>query len=261
VILYRVPQLTIVYPAAAGEEGETNRYSAERRAATLRGLSGAKVEVVADNALTAAQRKGHLLLLGWGNRVLSADKLERPFRHGRDAGTRFAGIVEPDADIDLLFLVRSPWNSESWLFFWSRIDPEMELFQSLPRWARTGRWWTASVSCGRACSSPGTPGRRCGTRRPRRSTRTDILEVEKNWVQLKTERYTISYDPATTPKRTCARSPPPARRRCPRPSLPSGIPDPTSTWTCSSTRTTRPSWPPPASGAPPTQSPGAASCT
>lgn len=200
VVLYRVPQLTIVYPAAPGEEGETNRYSAERRAATLRGLSGAKVEVVADNALTAAQRKGHLLLLGWGNRVLSADKLERPFRHGRDAGTRFAGIVEPDADIDLLFLVRSPWNNESWLFFWSRIDPEMELFQSLPT---VGSDW-AMVDGFRVVRQgmfqPGDAWPPVRDEEAEAEHTDDILEVEKNWVQLKTERYTISYDPATTPE-------------------------------------------------------------
>ncbi|HET9298359.1 MAG TPA: tetratricopeptide repeat protein [Candidatus Polarisedimenticolaceae bacterium] len=194
-VLYRVPQLTIVYPSAEKAEGETNRYSAERRAATLRGLTGAKVEVVADSALTEAQRQGHVLLLGWGNRVLGTKGLEKPFRHGRDAGTRFAGLTEPDPDIDLLFMVRSPWGQEKWLFFWSRIDPEMELFQSLPT---VGSDW-AMVDGFRVVRQ----GMFEGTTWPpvrdedAEADHSDaVFEVEKNWVQLKTERYTISYDPA-----------------------------------------------------------------
>ncbi|HEX5044489.1 MAG TPA: tetratricopeptide repeat protein [Candidatus Polarisedimenticolaceae bacterium] len=196
-ILYRVPELTIVYPAAPGTEGETNRSSAERRASTLRTLNKAKVEVVADTALTEAQRQGHLLLLGWGNKVFGTEGLERPFRHGRDAGTRFAGLTEPDPDIDLLFLVRSPWNQERWIFFWSRIDPEMELFQSLPT---VGSDWAMVDGFRVVRQGMFEPG----TWPPVRDEDAEadhteaVFEVEKNWVQLKTERYTISYDPAIT---------------------------------------------------------------
>ncbi len=192
-VLYRVPQLTIVYPSAQGAEGETNRYSAERRAATLRALTGAKVEIVADTALTEAQRRGNLLLLGWQNRVFGAKGLEKPFRHGRDAGTRFAGLTEPDPDIDLLFLVR---DKERWIFFWSRIDPEMELFQSLPTvgsdWAMVDGFRV--VRQGMFQAETGWPPVRD---EDAEADHTDaVFEVEKNWVQLKTERYTISYDPA-----------------------------------------------------------------
>jgi hypothetical protein len=199
-VLYRVPELTIAYPSAAGDEGETNRLSAERRARTLRSLTGVRVEVVADTAVTDAQRDGHLLLLGWNNRLLSADGRERPFRHGRDAGTRFAGVVEPDAAIDLLFMTRSPWNAERWLFFWSRIDPEMEMFQSLPA---VGSDWAMVDGFKIVRQGMFKPG---STWPPVRDEEAEaehfdaIFEIEKGWVQLKTERYTVSYDPAKTPE-------------------------------------------------------------
>ena len=200
VLLYRVPDLTIVYPAASGEEADTNRLSAERRAATLRALTKAKVEVVTDAALTETQRQGHLLLLGWNNRILTADGRERPFRHGRDAGTRFAGLVEPDASVDLLFLTRSPWNAERWMFFWSRIDPELEMFQSLPA---VGSDWAMVDGFRIVRQGMFKPD---GAWPPVRDEDAEadhaeaIFEVDKGFVQLRSERYTINYDPAKTPE-------------------------------------------------------------
>lgn len=127
-----VGTLTVVYPAGPGEPVEFNRRSAEARARWLAGVHKNKVEVVADGQLTAEQRKGNLLLLGWNNRVLGPGGIARPFTHD-NAGTEVLGIRETDPNVDLLIYHRNPVDWSSYILFWSRIDPERDRFQVLPR--------------------------------------------------------------------------------------------------------------------------------
>ena len=88
--------------------------------------------VAADDQLTEEQRSGNLLLLGWNNRAFDPPGPARPFKHDRD-GTKFLGIDEKDTRVDLLFYHRNPLNWSSYILFWSRIDPERDRFQVLPR--------------------------------------------------------------------------------------------------------------------------------
>lgn len=127
-----VPSLTVVYPAGPGEPIDANRRSAESRARWLASVFKSRVAVAADDQLTEEQKKGHLLLLGWNNRMLGTKELARPFTHD-DKGTAFLGIREADPEVDLLVFHRNPLNWSSLLLFWSRIDPERDRFQVLPR--------------------------------------------------------------------------------------------------------------------------------
>lgn len=124
--------MTVVYPAAAGETVELNRRSAEARARWLAAVYKNKVEVVADDQLTEEQRKGNLLLLGWNNRFFGPPGPARPYTHGTE-GTEFLGLREVDKSMDLLLFHRNPLNWSSYILFWSRIDPERDRFQVLPR--------------------------------------------------------------------------------------------------------------------------------
>jgi tetratricopeptide (TPR) repeat protein len=124
--------MTVVYPAGPGEPVELNRRSAEARARFLAAVHKNKVTVAADDQLTEAQRKGNLLLLGWNNRVFGSAAPARPFTHGPQ-GTRFLAIVEPDPGVDLLVFHRNPLNWSSYVLFWTRIDPERDRFQVIPR--------------------------------------------------------------------------------------------------------------------------------
>lgn len=129
---FKLPTMTVAYPAGEGDNVELNRRSAESRARWLASVYKCKVTVAADGQLTAEQKKGNLLLLGWNNRVFAPTGLTRPFSHSAQ-GTRFLGIVEPDAKADLLFFHRNPLNWSSYVLFWSRIDPERDRFQVIPR--------------------------------------------------------------------------------------------------------------------------------
>ena len=131
-VFVELGSMTVVYPAGPGEPVERNRRSAESRARWLAGTHKNTVSVVADDQLTDEQKKGNLLLLGWNNRVLGGSGLARPFKHDKD-GTTFMGLKERDPSVDLLFFHRNPYNWESFLLFWSRIDPERDRFQFVPR--------------------------------------------------------------------------------------------------------------------------------
>jgi len=124
--------MTVVYPAGPGEPVGLNRRSAEARARWLAAVNKNQVEVAADTQLTEEQKKGNLLLLGWTNRFFGAPGPARPFTHGAD-GTTFLGIRENDPNIDLLVFHRNPLNWSSFILFWSRMDPERDRFQVLPR--------------------------------------------------------------------------------------------------------------------------------
>ena len=125
-------QITVVYPAGKGEPVERNRRSAEARARWLTGTYKAQVEVVADGQMTEAQRKGNVLILGWSNRAWEALGIDRPFRHGPE-GLSMLGISEASPDVDLLLFHRNPVQWDSFLLFWSRIDPGRDRYQVLPR--------------------------------------------------------------------------------------------------------------------------------
>ena len=124
--------MTIVYPAKKGEPVERNRRSAEACGRWLAAAYKARVEVVADDQLTAAQKEGNLLVLGWANRTWDALGIPAPFR--RDAeGLSFLGFRERDPRVDLLLFHENPAKWDSYLLFWSRIDPGRDRFQVLPR--------------------------------------------------------------------------------------------------------------------------------
>ena len=127
-----VGTLTVVYPVGPGEPADDNRRSAIARARWLTSVHKNKVEVAADDQLTEEQKKGNLLILGWSNRLLGSPGLPRPFTHDQ-SGTRFVGVIEPNPGIDLLFFNRNPLNWSSFIVFWSRIDPERDRSQPVPR--------------------------------------------------------------------------------------------------------------------------------
>ncbi len=124
--------MTVVYPAGPGEPVDINRRSAEARARWLAGVHKNKVEVAADDQLTEEQKTGNLLLLGWNNRFFAPPGPARPYTHNED-GTSFLGIRENDKSVDLLVFHRNPLNWSAYILFWSRIDPERDRFQVLPR--------------------------------------------------------------------------------------------------------------------------------
>jgi len=127
-----LPNITVVYPAGPGEPVEFNRRSAEARARWLTGAHKSKIAVAADDQLTEEQRTGNLLLLGWNNRFFDPPGPVRPFKHDQD-GTSFLGHREKDKSVDLLIYHRNPLNWSSYIVFWSRMDPERDRFQVLPR--------------------------------------------------------------------------------------------------------------------------------
>jgi len=129
--LYDLDALTVVYPAGPGEDVERNRLSAELRAGYLRAVHGVRAEIRPDDGVSEDDLTGNLLLLGWDNRLLGTERAPRPFNHD-DGGLSFLGLVEPDPNVDLLLYAPSPYNPESFIVFWSRIDPERDRLQTLP---------------------------------------------------------------------------------------------------------------------------------
>jgi tetratricopeptide (TPR) repeat protein len=128
----KLAEITVVYPAGPGEPVDLNRRSAEARGRWLAATHRSKVSVVADDQLSEEQKRGNLLILGWGNRIFGAPGPMRPFKHDKD-GTTFMGLKERDPNVDLLIYHRNPLNWESFILFWSRIDPERDRFQFVPR--------------------------------------------------------------------------------------------------------------------------------
>ena len=127
-----LPDITVVYPAGPGEPVDANRRSATWRARWLTANFKNKVQVVGDDQVTEEQRQGNLLVLGWRNRLMRAAGLAPVFTHDA-TGTDFLGIKTDDPELDLLVFHRSPFNWESFMVFWSSIDPERDRFQPLPR--------------------------------------------------------------------------------------------------------------------------------
>ena len=92
-----------------------------------------KVSVAADDQLTEEQKKGNLLLLGWSNRVFGAPgsgaavqaRQERHHVHGAERAATPTSICS--------CFTATRYNWESFLLFWSRIDPERDRFQVVPR--------------------------------------------------------------------------------------------------------------------------------
>lgn len=126
-LLYTVPELTLVYPAGPDEDRERNRISTERRAAYLTGRHHTVTRVVADIDITDEDRKAHLLVLGWNNRLIRETGLIVMTENGWE----FQGI-ERGLGHDLLFSWVSPFEKKREFFFWSRIDPELDRYLVLP---------------------------------------------------------------------------------------------------------------------------------
>jgi tetratricopeptide (TPR) repeat protein len=132
-ILFKSDAVTVVYPAGPGEDVAVNRRSAEGRAAFLQEYHGVRTEVAADDDVSDEQLAGHLLLLGWGNRLLAAPSHPAPLETVEN-GTRVLGIFDVPNGQDLFFIAASPYASDESvaLAFWSRIDPERDRFSVLP---------------------------------------------------------------------------------------------------------------------------------
>jgi hypothetical protein len=129
--LLRFESVTVVYPAGPGEDVETNRISAQRRARFLIESREIAAEAVADNAATTEQLAGNLLLLGWGNRLLNAPDSPAPIVR-KPNGWTFLDEIEFRSDEDLLFSARSPHSPDGYVVFWSRIDLEIDRLRVLP---------------------------------------------------------------------------------------------------------------------------------
>ena len=126
-LMYTVPELTLVYPAGPGEDRKRNRISAERRAAYLTGRHHTVTRVVADIDINDKDRKDHLLILVWNNRLIRETGLVAMTQDG----WRFQGI-ERGFSHDLLFSWISPFAEQREFIFWSRIDPELDRYLVLP---------------------------------------------------------------------------------------------------------------------------------
>jgi len=126
-----IDSVVVVYPSGPGEDVEINHLSGLRRAGFLKNLLGVDAEYAADGELTEAQRSKHLLLLGWNNRLLGTEQAPSLFEYSDEGGT-FLDSVSIGPGEDLMFSTASPYNSERRLFFWSRIDLELDKFSVLP---------------------------------------------------------------------------------------------------------------------------------
>jgi hypothetical protein len=132
--LFELDELTLIYPASPMREAVESRLSAERKAEFLTRFKGVPTTVLSDAEVKRSDLGGNLFLLGWDNQVLNRFHLETPF--GRSSvSVRFLDYVDERADLDLAFLVDSPFagpEADSKLFFWSRIDREQDRFMILP---------------------------------------------------------------------------------------------------------------------------------
>jgi tetratricopeptide (TPR) repeat protein len=126
-----IDSVVVVYPSGPGEDVEINRLSGQRRAGFLKNLLGVDAEYAADDEVTETQRSKHLLLLGWNNRLLGTEQAPSLFERSDEGGT-FLGSVSIGPGEDLMLSTASPYNDERRLFFWSRIDLELDKFSVLP---------------------------------------------------------------------------------------------------------------------------------
>ncbi len=128
--LFRLDRVTVVYPAGSGDVA-INRRSAEHRATWLARRYGIDTTVIADDQATPADLGTDLLLLGWDNALLGTERAPRPFERGEES-LEFLGTEIAGTDLDLLMFAPSPYDPGRHLFFWSRIDPELDRFLVLP---------------------------------------------------------------------------------------------------------------------------------
>lgn len=129
--IYELESMTVVYPSLPEKERSRNRSSAMRRADLLEANYGIAVSVVSDDDIGAEELAGHLLVLGWNNRVVVSNGHPWPVKT-LENGFDFLGITASEEEADLAFYHTSPWNSEKKLAFWSRIDPEADRARILP---------------------------------------------------------------------------------------------------------------------------------
>ena len=196
IFLYRMAEVTVVYPAGSGEPVEVNRRSAVDRAAFLEGAHGVRTQVRADDEVSDEEKKGNLLLLGWNNRLLGTDVAPAPFRRTTE-GLDFLGVIHREPVADLIFFARSPYDAESFVFFWSRIDPELDRLMVLPwvgsDWAIFQDFFVVRQGMFR----PGTAWP------PRRDANAEgdhggeLSRLESQWSTRRTDHYLIRYDPET----------------------------------------------------------------
>ena len=129
--LYEHERMTIVYPSQPAARAETARRSAEQRASYLRAAHGMQVNVVADDEIGGPNLTGDLLVLGWTNGLIGTERAPNPFARTADALV-LGETLRFDPGVDLAFTHASPFNPERQLYFWSRIDPELDRFRLLP---------------------------------------------------------------------------------------------------------------------------------
>lgn len=130
--VFFLDEITVVYPSADAPQVESrNRASAELRAGFLRHRHGISTRVVADKAVRPDDVDGHLLVLGWENRLFDREPASRPFRRS-ETSLAWGGALYRRGGLDLAFMANSPFAANKRMAFWSRIDPEFDRFQPLP---------------------------------------------------------------------------------------------------------------------------------
>lgn len=196
IFLYRMTEVTVVYPAGPGEALEVNRRSAEDRAAYLQGAHGVRTRVRADDQISDDEKKGNLLLLGWNNRLLGTDGVPSPFRR-TTSGLDFLGVLHSEPVADLMFFARSPYSAESFVFFWSRIDPELDRLMVLPFVGSDWAIFQDFLVVRQGMFRPGT------TWPPKRDANAEgdhgmsLSRLESQWSTRRTDHFVIRYDPET----------------------------------------------------------------
>jgi hypothetical protein len=194
IFLYRMAEVTVVYPAGPGEPVEVNRRSAVDRAAFLTGAHGVRTRVRADDEVSDEEKKGNLLLLGWNNRLCGTDSVPAPFRRTAQ-GLDFLGVMHREPVADLLFFARSPYDAESFVFFWSRIDPELDRLMVLPWVGSDWAIFQDFLVVRQGMFRPGTAWP------PKRDPDAEgdhgieLSRLESQWSTRRTDHYFIRYDP------------------------------------------------------------------
>jgi hypothetical protein len=192
--LYDLDALTVVYPAGSDRDVERNRLSAELRAGYLRTVHGVRASVRPDDGVSDEELAGNVLLLGWDNRLLGTDQAPRPFTHGKQ-GLSFLGLNEPDPKVDLLLYSPSPYNPESFLVFWSRIDPELDRFHVLPVEGSDWAIFSDYRAVRQGMFVPGTAWPPERSPEGESDSHAYLDGMRKRWTRRQAGQYIISYDP------------------------------------------------------------------